>query len=405
MRTAAEIAAACEEIVLDVGLSRVARWRAETGRKAIGFLPIYAPREIVEAAGMLSVGILGGGDQVEIIRGDAYFQSYICQLPRSVIEMGLAGKLDALDGMLFPAICDVIRNLSGMWQLLFPNKYVRYIDVPHNHAWEVGGRFYTHDLRELAHGLAGVSGEVASDEHLREAIVRHNENRRLLRALYDLRAKAPHLVPTAEAYVVVRAGYQLPVEEHNAIVREYIEAAKSSGRVPLDQSRVVVIGSFCEQPPLGLLKTLERAGCYIVDDDLVLGARFLKGDVAETGDPWEALARAYIEHGSHTSSRYVAGEQKGKYLVDICKKRKAEGVVFCAPSFCDPALLEQPMLQTALEAAGVQHTSFRYSENTAQFQAIHEQAGTFSDSIRLWSDEAASGPDARPAAPARSEQR
>jgi benzoyl-CoA reductase subunit C len=26
-------------------------------------------------------------------------------------------------------------------------------------------------------------------------------------------------------------------------------------------------GSFCEQPPLGLIKTLERAGCYIVDDD------------------------------------------------------------------------------------------------------------------------------------------
>jgi benzoyl-CoA reductase subunit C len=44
------------------------------------------------------------------------------------------------------------------------------------------------------------------------------------------------------------------------------------------------------------------------------------------------------------------------------------------------------MLQQALERANVQHTSFRYSENTAQFQAIHEQAGTFSDSIRLWSE-------------------
>ncbi len=387
MRSAAEIAAVCEEIVLDVGLSCVLRHRAESGKKAIGFLPIYAPREVVEAAGMLSVGVLGGGDQIEIIRGDAYFQSYICQLPRSVIEMGLSGKLDALDGMLFPAICDVIRNLSGMWQLLFPNKYVRYIDVPHNHDWEVGGKFYVHDLRELGRGLAGVSGVTPSDDRLREAIALHNENRRLLRALYDLRARAPHLVPTAEAYVVVRAGYQLPVEEHSAIVREYLEAARVSGRAPLDQSRVVLVGSFCEQPPLGLLKTLERAGCYIVDDDLVLGARFLRGDVDETGDPWEALARAYIAHGSHTSSRYVAGEQKGEYLIDLCKKRKAEGVVFCAPSFCDPALLEQPMLQTALEAANVQHTSFRYSENTAQFQAIHEQAGTFSDSIRLWSED------------------
>ncbi len=65
---------------------------------------------------MLPVSILGGGDRLEIIRGDAYFQSYICHIPRSTIELALSGRLDVLDGMLFPSICDVIRNLSGMWR-------------------------------------------------------------------------------------------------------------------------------------------------------------------------------------------------------------------------------------------------------------------------------------------------
>jgi benzoyl-CoA reductase subunit C len=232
-----------------------------------------------------------------------------------------------------------------------------------------------------------VSGIEATDERLRAALVRHNENRRLLRALYDLRAESPHLVPTAELYVAVRAGYQLPVEQHSAVLREYLEAARASGRAPLDQARVVLVGSFCEQPPLGLLKTLERAGCYIVDDDLILGARFLTADVDETGDPWEALARAYLEHAAHTSSRYVPGEEKGRYLVEQCRRRGAEGVLFCAASFCDPALLEQPMLQAALDRAGIQHQSFKFSESTAQFTSIHEQAGTFSDSIRLFSEE------------------
>ena len=62
----------------------------------------------------------------------------------------------------------------------------------------------------------------------------------------------------------------------------------------------------------------------------------------------------------------------------------AEGVLFCAPSFCDPALLDQPMLVSAVEAAGIPHTSFKYAENTGQFQVIREQAGTFADSIKLW---------------------
>ena len=130
----------CEALFEDLHFNAVKDWKAaKPGRKAIGYMPVYVPREIVHAAGMLPVGILGGGDQIEVIQGDAYYQSYICRIPRSTIELGLTGRLDCLDGMLFPSICDVIRNLSGMWQILFPTKYVRYVDVPQNYDDAVGG--------------------------------------------------------------------------------------------------------------------------------------------------------------------------------------------------------------------------------------------------------------------------
>ena len=64
--------------------------------------------------------------------------------------------------------------------------------------------------------------------------------------------------------------------------------------------------------------------------------------------------------------------------------REAEGVVFAAPSFCDPALLERPMLQEALTKANIPYTAFKYAENTGQIQVIKEQTGTFADSIKLW---------------------
>ena len=124
----------------DLELEAVKAWKAvEPGRMAIGYLPIYVPRELIHAAGMLPVGVVGAGDRLEIIRGDAYFQSYICHIPRSVIELALSGRLDVLDGMLFPSICDVIRNLSGMWKMLFPERYVRYVDLPQNFDRQVGG--------------------------------------------------------------------------------------------------------------------------------------------------------------------------------------------------------------------------------------------------------------------------
>ena len=108
----------------------------------VGFLPYYAPRELVHAAGGLPLGIFGGGDQLEVIHGDAYYQSYICRIPRSTIELGVSGRLDFVDGMMFPSICDVIRNLSGMWKLMFPDKGARYIDLPHNFEDDLGGEFY-----------------------------------------------------------------------------------------------------------------------------------------------------------------------------------------------------------------------------------------------------------------------
>ena len=70
-------------------------------------------------------------------------------------------------------------------------------------------------------------------------------------------------------------------------------------------------------------------------------------------------------------------------MADV-RASRADGVVFCCPSFCDPALLDRPMLQKRLDRERVPYASFQYAENTGQFQVIREQAGTFSDSIRLW---------------------
>jgi benzoyl-CoA reductase subunit C len=81
----------CQTLFDDLHFNAVKEWKAAVpGRKASGYMPVYVPREIIHAAGMLPVGILGGGDQLEVIQGDAYYQSYICRIPRSTIELGLS---------------------------------------------------------------------------------------------------------------------------------------------------------------------------------------------------------------------------------------------------------------------------------------------------------------------------
>jgi len=383
-----ELLKRAENLCDDVRLSPVREWKEANGGLAIGYMPIWVPRELLHAQGVLPVGIVGAGEGLDVIRGDAYFQSYICRIPRSTIELGLNGALDCLDGMIFPAICDVIRNLSGMWKMLFEDRLVYYLDLPQDFDRDMGGAFFRRALEELSSDLTARGAAPLDDERLRQSIAVYNENRRRVRELYTLRRREPWRVPTAELYLLLRAGLVLPVEEHTRLLEEYQrEVEADPGRKPKDLARVLLTGSFCEQPPLGLIRALERAGCYIVDDDFLQVHRWIRGDVPVNGDPIDCCVVAFLEDSIESPTRYIGDARKGDDLIARIAENQAEGVLFCAPSFCDPALLDQPMSVAAVERAGVPWTSFKYSENTGQFQVIREQAGTFADSIRLWSQD------------------
>ena len=152
-----------------------------------------------------------------------------------------------------------------------------------------------------------------------------------------------------------------------------------------DNARIVLVGAFCEHPPLAMIKSLELAGCYIVGDDFLLGNRILS-QVETEGDPLKNLVAAYLGSSGPSSSIYDRDEKNADALVQQVKASRADGVVLAAPSFCDPALLDRPRYQKALDQAGIPYTAFKYAENTGQLGAIREQVGTFAESIRLWGD-------------------
>ncbi len=382
-----EIIDRCEEIFEDLNFTYAREWKvAEDGRKVVGYMPVYVPNEIIHAAGMLPIGILGGGDAMEVIHGDAYYQSYICRIPRSTVELGIMKNLDFVDGMLFPSICDVIRNLSGVWKLLFPEVYARYFDTPQNFRSDIGGEFYKNDLQELREGLEKLGGREITDDDLRNSIQVYNENRDWVRKVYQFRSDQPWKVPASEVYLLMRAGEILTPEDHTQMMKDYLAAVENEERRMKDNCRVVLNGSFCEQPPLGLVKSIELAGCYVVDDDYMMINRMITEDIPTDGDPLLNLSEAFLKHSLDLASKFEPSEEKkGKFIVELVRERGAEGVIFSAPSFCDPALLDQPMLAHVLDDANIPYISFQYAENSGQMQPIREQAGTFADSIKLWS--------------------
>jgi benzoyl-CoA reductase subunit C len=373
-------------LAFDLNFSEAKQWKRQApDRLLVGFLPIYIPREIIHASNALPVGIFGVGDRKQIIKGDAYYQSYICHLPRGIVEMALDHNLDDFDGFLFPAICDCVRNLSGMFKMVKKGKFTRYFDYPQNFDKQIGGVFYRELLETVMNDMFKLNGVKATTDKLNHAISLYNKNRSLIEEIYDIRQQYPWRLSAVDTYHVIRAGMGIPVERHNAMLEDVLDNLQEESGEPMDNIRVVVSGSFCEQPPIGLIKSIEMAGCYIVDDDFLLGSRWIQGDIdATTDDPLNELVNAFLDKSAPSSAVYDVDNPKGQRLVEVVRNRNADGVIFCAASFCDPALLDRPDLQKACDVAGINHINFQFHENTGQFKVIKEQAGTFSDSIKLW---------------------
>ena len=355
----------CEKIAFDLEFERAKKWKLESKERVlVGYLPIYIPREIIHAAKGLAVGIMGTGDRKQIIKGDAYYQSYICHLPRGIIEMALDKNLDQFDGFIFPAICDCVRNLSGMFKLVKKGKFHRYFDYPQNFKPETGGTFYEQEMQKVMDDIYKINGVKVSNEALNHSISLFNRNRQLIGEIYDLRQLFPWRLSALETYYVLRAGLAMPVEEHNVILEEVLNAISTERGEQLDNIRVLVTGSFCEQPPVGLIKSIEMAGCYIVEDDFMLGSRWIMGDVkADSGEPLKALSRAYINQSTFSSAYYDVANPKGKRLVELARQRRADGIIFSAASFCDPALLDRPQMQKECDVAGIPHINFQFHEH------------------------------------------
>lgn len=370
------------EILEESPLEQAAEWKANhPGSKVIGCYPVYTPVEIIHAAGMLPVGIIGGGNRLEIAHADSRFQSFVCSIVKSTLELGLTGKLQFLDGIVFHSICDPARNLGSVFKRNFPQLLVEYIHFPQNMASPHTVNYLAAEYQKLKTSYEQLAGKPITDENLRKSIHLYNEQRKLIRELYRIRRETPQNLSTLETYILTRIGTFIPPEEHIAGLKQALAAAGQRDERPKDRIKVVLEGSFCEQPPLELIEGLEAAGCYILDDDFLLGWRFFEQDIPSEGDPIQNLARAYINQSVYSGVKHDTRERKSKHLIDKVKETGASAVVILAAKFCEPALFDYALYRRALENEGIPHLYLEFEEKMWIFDKARTEVETFVESM------------------------
>ncbi|MFQ5429213.1 MAG: 2-hydroxyacyl-CoA dehydratase [Phycisphaerae bacterium] len=343
--------------------------------------PVYAPVEIIHAAGLMPVGMFGVGNKLEISHADSRFQSFICSIAKSTLELFLSGQMKDFTGAVFSSICDVARNLSSLVKRNAPDMYVEYLHLPQN-LYSAGSVDYTRsEFERFRRNLADRLGRPIPDEAIARSIQCYDRVRALTRALYDERKNRPGCITAAELSTVVQAGTCMMPEDFIRLLEPLVDQVRTRRVHPRDDVPVVIEGAFCEQPPVGLVEVIESAGCQIRNDDLLIGWRLFSHDVCSNGDPVAALADAYLSKSLYTSVRHDRDHPRTEQLIARMRDASAEAVIFAPAKFCEPALLDYVLFRGRLDEENIPHLKLEFEEKMWTFDAMRTEVETFSESM------------------------
>ena len=370
-----EILATCRDLVEDPTYPTVKAWRAQGGKVA-GHFQVYFPEEIAHAGGLLPVKVRGG--QTDGVAVSQHFGSYLCSIIKTSVDIALSKNLE-LDMFVTHPICDGARNMAGIWGRNFPYK-AQLLHLPQNPNTKAAVPFLSEEYRRLAQDVERVGGVQVTAEGLRASLDLYNRSRALMRDLYRIRRNTPWKVTADESMALVGMAGFLPREEWNALLEAVLPMLRERPASRQDRMRVVFEGGFCETPPFDLLQAISRS-CYVVDDDLFIGLRWIIEDVPTSGDPFEALAAAYVHQSSYSAVQHDANKPKEKMLLERVKASDAEAVILASAKMCEPGLDEQVAYAKALEAHKIPYFVSEFEENQTTFEDIVLQMETFVENV------------------------
>ena len=365
----------CRELLEDTTFPTVRRWR-ESGGKVVGHFQVYFPEEIVHAAGILPFKIRGA--PIEAVQADSRFGSYLCSILKTSLELALSKRIE-LEMFVTHPICDAARNLGAVWGRNFTYP-CQILYLPQNANSPAAVNYLRNEYARLQRGVESIAGRAITTKDLRSSIEIYNRNRALIRALYAVKRETPWLLAADEAYVLMAIGGMIPREEHNDLLEAALPLIAARSSKKQDKIRIVFEGGFCEQPPLDLIRVIARS-CYVVDDDLLIGLRWILEDVFGEGDPLLNLASAYLEKSSYSPVQHDLRKPKEKMLRERIRNSQANAAILTAAKMCEPGLEEQVAYVHALEAEGIPYFVSEFEEKMTAFDHMELQLETFVENI------------------------
>ena len=280
-----------------------------------------------------------------------YMTSLLCETSRALLERAIEGGFNFADCLIAADGCTMMNRAAENMELLHTMDegkdkfFYEFMEIPLK-ADENGVDLLTvqcrnHILKPL-HEKYGID---ISDEAILKAVEEHNEVCRVIRELGDFRKEEDPRITGYEFHVLTLATYVAPKYLVIDKLKETLEEVKK--RKPDGKkwrARVMVVGS--EIDDTGMIKLIEETGTYVCADRFCFGSLPGRVPIEIDRDSDESIlhqvCRHYVYWGQcprTMNMEKVYGRKK--YVADLAKEYRADGIIYEQVKFCDPWAYER----------------------------------------------------------------
>ncbi|MHB8110635.1 MAG: 2-hydroxyacyl-CoA dehydratase subunit D [Syntrophorhabdaceae bacterium] len=353
----------------------IRQWASDTGKKVVGSTIADVPEEVIYAFDLLPVTILGTHKPLK--KAPSHLPDNACSLARSNLELALSYEGDLFSGFVLPQVCDTTQHLSDIWRINFPEKYVESYLAPRQ-ADRPSARYWVkEEIERLIASLGKWTGKTLGNDALNASIALHNENRKLLGELYDIKRNNPGTLTNLQLFALMKVSQQVDKAEFNKTlksIKDGLKPKKAQG-----YTDVILVGITCDPPEV--FDIFDDLKVNIVGDTLVTGTRYLQGTVSINGDPVNALADRHFHRGFFSpihDNVYKNFEQVKKLYNDT----KSQAIIYVHIEFCESQEYDLPDLKAMIKKEGIPMHVLDTEYQTTSLSHVLTRTQAFFESLK-----------------------
>ena len=321
-------------------------WKARTGGKVVGYFCTYVPEEVMYAAGVLPVRILGSHNPQDVTEPHIY--GMYCPFCRDCLAQALQGRYDYLDGLVMARSCIHMYQAFDSWQRHLPISFSHFLATPARPSLKGARPYWTDEVGEFKAALENWLGKEITAQALDGAIEVYNLDRDLMRQVYELRKGVAPPISGAEVMDMALAMLVMDKAEHCRLLQRTLKQASERKGEP--GVRVMVLGS--EVDDRELLGLIESLGCIIVTDDHCTGTRYFWSDVLPQDGGLAAIARRYLEKPP-CPHRELVERVRFEHILGLARDYQVQGAFLIIQKFCEVHGFDVPAIQKLLQGQSI----------------------------------------------------